>query len=217
MVRVQIRLRDLDYFTFKPTGIYQSMTANAAKKFQQKHTMDDGTPMIADGTIGTQSMEILFRHDVARADIAASIPIGSAREGEPVPAGELLGWEQVKSLLELNASYTITDYNTGETFSMVYVGGEHHAEMECADSFNAGIFREVFGGEYNYSKRPVTISINGRSIAASLYGWPHGEDHYSGNEMDGHTCLFFDGSLSHVGGLPDAEHAEMIYQAAGRS
>ena len=94
VVRVQIRLRDLDYFTFKPTGIYQSMTANAAKKFQQKHTMDDGTPMIADGTIGAQSMEILFRHDVARADIAASIPIGSAREGEPVPAGELLGWSR---------------------------------------------------------------------------------------------------------------------------
>lgn len=217
VVRVQIRLRDLDYFTFKPTGIYQSMTANAAKKFQQKHTMDDGTPMIADGTIGAQSMEILFRHDVARADIAASIPIGSSREGNPVPAGELVSWEQVQAMLELNASYTITDYNTGETFSMVYVGGEHHAEMECADAFNAGIFREVFGGEYNYSKRPVVISIGDRSIAASLYGWPHGEDHYGGNEMDGHTCLFFDGSLSHVGGLPDAEHTEMIYQAAGRS
>ena len=138
-------------------------------------------------------MEILFRHDVARADIAASIPIGSAGKGT-CACRELLGWEQVKSLLELNASYTITDYNTGETFSMVYVGGEHHAEMECADSFNAGIFREVFGGEYNYSKRPVIISINGRSIAASLYGWPHGEDHYSGNEMDGHTCLFLTGA-----------------------
>lgn len=92
VVRVQIRLRDLDYFTFKPTGIYQSMTANAAKKFQQKHTMDDGTPMIADGTIGAQSMEILFRHDVARADIAASIPIAApGKENLCLPANCWVG------------------------------------------------------------------------------------------------------------------------------
>ena len=51
VVRVQIRLRDLCYFNFKPTGIYQSMTANAAKAFQLKHTTDDGVPMISDGTI----------------------------------------------------------------------------------------------------------------------------------------------------------------------
>ena len=192
VVRVQIRLRDLDYFTFKPTGIYQSMTANAAKKFQQKHTMDDGTPMIADGTIGAAVHGDPVPPRRGPGGYCSQHPHRQQPGREnPVPAGELVGWEQVQALLELNASYTITDYNTGETFSMVYVGGEHHAEMECADAFNAGIFREVFGGEYNYSKRPVVISIGGRSIAASLYGWPHGEDHYSGNEMDGHTCLFF--------------------------
>ncbi|MFR3364124.1 MAG: peptidoglycan-binding domain-containing protein [Christensenellales bacterium] len=79
VVRVQIRLRDLCYFNFKPTGIYQSMTANAAKAFQLKHTTDDGVPMISDGTIGDQTMTILFRHGVSRADIAANIPIGTSQ------------------------------------------------------------------------------------------------------------------------------------------
>lgn len=215
--RVQIRLRDLDYFSFKPTGVFQSMTADAAKKFQQKHTMDDGSPMIADGTIGAQSMDILFRHTVSRADIAAEIPFGKSLEGTPSQKGELVAWSEVKSQLTPGTSYTITDYNTGATFSMAFTGGESHAEMECADAFNAGLYKDVFGGAYNYSKRSVLVNIGGRQIAASLFGWPHGADQYAANEMAGHACLFFDGSLSHVGSLPDAEHQELVFRAAGRS
>lgn len=217
VVRVQIRLRDLGYFNFKPTGVFQSMTADAAKKFQQKHTMDDGSPMIADGTIGPQSMAILFRHNVAQVDIAASIPFGKALEGEPTVTGELVAWNEVKGLLSTGSAYTITDYNTGTAFTMVYAGGENHAEMECKDAQNASIYKDIFGGEYNYSKRSVVVTINGRHIAASLSGWPHGSDSYPSNDMPGHTCLFFDGSLSHVGNLPDAEHQELVYKAAGRS
>lgn len=217
VMRVQIRLRDLGYFNFKPTGVFQSMTADAAKKFQQKHTMDDGSPMIADGTIGAQSMDILFRHNVSRVDIAASIPIGKALEGEPKLRGELVAWNEVKTLLSPGMVYTITDYNTGASFAMAYTGGESHAEMECQDAYNAGIYREVFGGEYNYSKRAVVVSAGGRQIAASLSGWPHGGDQYAANDMAGHACLFFEESLSHVGNLPDAEHQELIYRAAGRA
>ncbi len=217
VVRVQIRLRDLDYFNFKPTGIYQSMTADAAKEFQQKHTMDDGTPMVADGTIGSQSMDILFRHNVSRADIAASIPIGESLQGEAERVGELVSWSEVKELLVPGTAYSVFDYNTGVTFSMYFVSGEQHAEMECTDAYNAETYRNAFGGEYNFSKRPVVVTIEGRDIAASLSGWPHGEDHYSGNDMDGHACLYFDGSLSHVGDLPDAEHMELVYTAAGRA
>jgi peptidoglycan hydrolase-like protein with peptidoglycan-binding domain len=216
VLRVQIRLRDLGYFNFKPTGVFQSMTADAAKKFQQKHTMDDGSPMIADGTIGSQSMDILFRHSVARADIAADIPFGKSLEGEPAVTGELAPWSEVKPLLQVGTAYTITDYNTGSTFIMAFTGGESHAEMECTDAFNASLYKAAFGGEYNYSKRPVVVSISGRQIAASLSGWPHDSDQYTANEMGGHACLFFDGSLSHVGNLPDAEHQELVYKAAGR-
>ncbi len=217
VLRVQIRLRDLGYFNFKPTGVFQSMTADAAKKFQQKHTMDDGSPMIADGTIGPQSMDILFRHSVSQADIAASIPFGKALEGEATVKGELVAWDEVKPLLSVGTAYAIVDYNTGMSFIMAFTGGGNHAEMECQDAFNAGIYKEVFGGEYNYSKRSVVVTINGRKIAASLFGWPHGSDEYPANEMGGHACLFFDGSLSHVGSLPDAEHQELIYRAAGRA
>lgn len=216
VVRVQIRLRDLCYFSFKPTGKYQSMTANAAKAFQLKHTTDDGTAMISDGTIGTQTMDILFRHNVSRSDIQSSIPIGSSSVIDNPTLGEAVKWSNVRTSLAIGSSYLITDYNSGTTFYMVFTGGENHAEMECKDAFNTGVLKSIFGGEFNFSKRAVTVSVNGKQIAASLQGYPHGEDTYSSNDMNGHVCLFFDGSLSHVGSLPDAEHQELIYKAAGR-
>ena len=216
VVRVQIRLRDLCYFSFKPTGKYQSMTANAAKAFQLKHTTDDGAAMISDGTIGAQTMDILFRHNVSRSDIQSSIPIGTSSVMDNPTTGEAVSWDEVRSTLAIGSSYLITDYNTGTTFYMVFTGGENHAEMECKDAFNAGVLKGVFGGEFNFSKRAVTVSVNGKQIAASLQGYPHGEDTYGANDMSGHVCLFFDGSLSHVGSLPDAEHQELIYKASGR-
>jgi len=215
VVRVQIRLRDLCYFPFKPTGNYQSMTANAAKAFQLKHTTDDGAPMISDGTIGTQTMDILFRHSVDRADITAGIPIGATEASGTTINGELAVWSEVKPLLTEGAAYTITDFYTGASFSMMYTGGENHAEMEAADAASAAAFIAAFGGQYNFSKRPVTILIGARTIAASLYGYPHGQDKFAYNDMDGHVCLFFDGSLSNVSALPDAEHQETIRVAAG--
>ena len=137
VVRVQIRLRDLCYFSFKPTGKYQSMTANAAKAFQLKHTTDDGAAMISDGTIGAQTMDILFRHNVSRSDIQASIPIGTNSVIDNPTKGEALSWDEVRSTLSIGTSYLITDYNTGTTFYMVFTGGENHAEMECKDAYAA--------------------------------------------------------------------------------
>jgi len=216
VVRVQIRLRDLHYFSFKPTGKYQSMTADAAKAFQLKHTMDDGSPMISDGTIGAQTMSVLFRHDVTRADIAASIPIGTSQVKEGAVTGEALPWPEVKALLNPGSSYQVMDYNTGATFMVTFPGGENHAEVECGSAADSAVALQVFGGEYNFSKRAVTVSIDGRQIAASLQGYPHGSDTLPSNDMTGHMCLFFQNSLSHVGSLPDTEHQELVYKASGR-
>ena len=51
VVRIQLRLRELGYFDYKPTGNFQSMTVEATKKFQQNQTDANGLPIIADGTV----------------------------------------------------------------------------------------------------------------------------------------------------------------------
>lgn len=216
VVRIQLRLRELGYFDYKPTGNFQSMTVEATKKFQQNQTDANGLPIIADGTVGEQSRTFLFDHNTKRVDIAASIPIGQQLSGTASVTGELVPWNEVKTLLTEGQAYSVTDYNTGVQFDMTFCGGEMHAEVECANTVDTATFKEAFGGEFNYSKRPVVINIGGRLVAASLQGFPHGEDSVAANEMSGHVCMFFSGSLSHVGQLPDVEHATQVNKAAGR-
>lgn len=216
VVRVQLRLRELGYLNFKPTGNFLGMSVGATIAFQQSQSNLGGF-VSADGTVGPQTQNILFSARAVRAAIPAnvSMPIGPSLKGTPTVKGELVSWDEVKTMLTENQSYTVTDYNTGHTFNMTYLGGEGHAEVECTTSDDTYVFRTVFGGTYNYSKRPVVIKINGKSVAASLFGYPHGEDAVSGNDMDGITCLYFDDSVSHVGHVSDIEHQKQVFTAAG--
>jgi hypothetical protein len=219
VVRIQTRLRDLGYFLFKPTGKFQTMTVNAVINFQKQQTGSDGRGIMSDGTVGEQSLAILFSRNARRAPIAAEvkIPIGPGATGANSQYGALVNWNEVKTLLETGKTYAMLDFNTGKTYNMIYTGGEKHAEMECASAEDTAVYKEIFGGVFSFFKRPTLIMCDGRYIAASLQGQPHGSDTVASNGMTGHACLFFEGSTSHVGSLPDVEHLNQIYKAAGRS
>lgn len=216
---LQTRMRELDYFHFKPTGSFRSMTREAVIEFQKNQEAKNGTAIIADGTVGEQSMQILFSHKAVRAPIAPDvhIPIGNKANGSQTQVGKLTAWEEIATQLVVGNTYVLIDFNTGTTFNMIYTGGLHHAEMECATANDATTYKETFGGEYNYSKRSMLITVSGTLIACSLQGQPHGEDTVARNDMNGHACLYFDGSKSHVGALSDVEHINNIYTAAGKS
>lgn len=216
VVRIQMRLRELGYFNFKPTGNFQTMTVDATIKFQQRQLDANGQSIIADGTVGPQSMGLLFSANAARAEIVANIPVGPSLQGTPTVLGELTDWSEVKTMLVKGNSYTVTDFNTGNQFHLTYTGGGNHAEMECSSAPDTILLKEVFGDDFSFFKRPAVISINGKNVAASLQGSPHGNDTISANDMDGHLCMFFNGSTSHVSNLPDVEHASQVYKAAGR-
>ncbi|NLB61579.1 MAG: peptidoglycan-binding protein, partial [Clostridiales bacterium] len=211
VVRVQLRLRELDYLYFKPTGNFKGMTVNSVMQFQTR----EGLPV--DGTAGEQTQTILFSARALRALIPDSthIPIGPSYQSNHEIKGSIVVWDTIKSELIVGKSYRVMDYNTGKVFFMTYTGGTNHAEMECTSSKDMEIFLQVFGGVVNYSKRPVVIGVSGKDVAASLFGFPHGTDTITNNDMDGHTCMFFQGSVSHVGGIADVEHQRQIYAASG--
>lgn len=215
---IQVRLRELGYFIYKSTGRFQSMTRLATIEFQKNQTDDDGNQIISDGTIGQQTLDILFSPRAVRANIATEvhIPIGKKADGSQKETGERLEWSAVQQELEAGKTYELMDFNTGKVFSMTYTGGASHAEMECPDGDNTHIYRDVFGGEFNYSKRPMLIKLGGRYVACSLQGEPHGEDTISMNDMSGHACLYFYNSKSHVGNLADVEHMNNVYTASGQ-
>lgn len=216
--RVQIRLRELDYLHFKPTGSFKGMTVSATIAFQQTQETEDGGWVAADGEAGEQTQSILFSARARRAAIPSDVvlPSGAGLSGTPAVQGDIMSWSEIKSKLNNGSSYKLFDYNTGKSFRIKYLGGEGHAEVECSTVEDTAAFLEVFGGEFNYSKRSMVFQLNDDTfIAASMIGSPHGSDAVPGNDMDGHTCLFFDGSLSHVGMITDVEHQKQIYIAAG--
>lgn len=216
IVRIQIRLRELGYFNFKATGAYRGMTADSVKAFQSRY-YDQGEDIYVDGRMGEQSINRLFAFDALRADIPdyVNMPKGPAEQISMQP-GEVLAWQEVKRMLVEERSYTVTDFYTGITFSVRFSGGENHAEVETASSNETSKFMQICGSDYNFLKRPVLINIDGREVAASIQCYPHGEDVISQNDMAGHVCLFFEGSLSHVGNFPDVEHNLNISIASGR-
>ena len=217
VVRIQTRLRELGYLNFKPTGSYKSMTVDAVKAFQ-KNYRDSGYEMQVDGRMGEQSLDLLFKYEAMRASLSGiSIPAGPNHGSSTMKAtGELVPWSTVKDLLRPNTEYKFIDCYTGNTFRLVFVEGENHAEMESASINETSNFLLICGKEVNFLKRPVVVEIDGRKIAASVQCWPHGQDYISGNAMHGHVCVYFDGSLSSVGNLPDVEHNENIHKAMGQ-
>lgn len=216
IVRIQIRLRELGYFNFKPTGNYQNMTVECARRFQQLQLDENGQAIIADGTIGAQSMSLLFSKTAKRNDIDAAIPFGPPLTGTPTITGTTVGWDELKPKLMQNKQYLFTDYNTGNTFYMTLANADNHAEMECSTAEDTAMFLSCFGGAFNFSKRPMVMHLDNTLIAASMQGEPHGEDTIPGNSMEGHVCVYFTGSTSNVGSLPDVEHMNQIRNAAGQ-
>ena len=216
IVRIQLRLRELGYLCYRPTGIFRSMTVDAVKAFQTRCGAF-GNNLSVDGMIGPETMKALFSQTAPKVRIPDSVhmPRGPVSDRLKV-SGQLAEWSVIKTQLTEGSAYTVTDCNTGESFRLVFTGGQNHAEMELANEEQKAAFDLICGGEYNFLKRPVVVEINGVLIAASIQCWPHGEDSKDGNGMEGHVCVFFEGSLSHVGMMPDVEHNSNIYQAAGR-
>ena len=216
IVRIQLRLRELGYFCFKPTGAYRSMTVKAIEVFQ-KRCSDIGNSLAVDGRIGPETMRRLFEKNAPKVRIPDSVHIPKGPTADRVKqTGQIMQWSEVKKLLVPGSVLTVTDCYTGKTFELVFAGGNSHAEMELAAASEKDVFDTISGSAYNFLKRPVLVMINGVNVAASMQCWPHGSDTRDNNGMDGHVCVYFEGSCSHVGTLPDLEHAANIKLASGR-
>lgn len=213
VLRIQNRLIDLDYFFFKTTGTFGSMTRESIIRFQEVNEV------MADGVVGEETYALLFSNDAKRNSIPAAvhIPFGPTSSEAKAEYGQLADWDEVvDQSLRAGDSVTITDLNTGQTLKMTRTGGTHHAKMETSSSADTETFLTIFGDEFNWSKRPVTVEIGGILYAASLQGMPYGQDIQSGNNMEGSCALFFQNSRSDSTNLIDEEHRRTVLRASGQ-
>lgn len=220
VLRIQQRLIELEYFAFKCTGSFGGMTRQALINFQSLNGI------MADGTAGEETQDLLFSKAADNLPIrnpipaAVKMPIGSSTTAGDVPPvlGEQADWfEVIDKAMALGESFTVTDLTDQKTFSVIRTGGINHARIETASATDTQTFLSVFGGEYNWSKRPVIVDIGNIQYAASLQGMPAGDDQISSNGMGGSCALYFWGSLSDISGLPDVEHRYSVSKATSAS
>ncbi len=132
-----------------------------------------------------------------------------------VSKGEYLGWfDEVQYIFEKGAIATITDVATGKTFKVKRYQGHNHADVEPLTAEDTAVMKSLYGS-WSWDRRSVIVSVNGRNIAGSMNGMPHGNGSISNNNFNGHFCIHFKGSKTHAGNKVDSTHQAMVKKAAG--
>jgi LysM repeat protein len=132
------------------------------------------------------------------------------------PYGEYLDWfEAAQYLFPINAVAKVTDFRTGKSFKVKRTIGAFHSDTEPLTAADAAIIKQIWGGNYSWSVRPVIVEVNGRKIAASMSSMPHSIDTITSNNFPGHFDIHFRNSLRHKDSQIDARHQEAVKVAAG--
>ena len=150
---------------------------------------------------------------------------------------ELLDWwESADKQFEKGVSVVVVDADTGKSFEAVRTYGSNHADAETLTAADTAVMKEIWGGEWSWERRAVTILINGKKLAASASGMPHaglestpeGEsvenrsgdfgtgtnlDKIKGNDMDGHFDIHFLNSRTHGTDIIDEKHQQMVQKS----
>ena len=202
VVRIQTRLFDLGFYTYKPTGSYQTVTRSAVVAYQA------ASGIMSDGSIGAESMRTLFSRAAKRINFHAEVPLTFTAQGAITQKGNTLSWDAVREKLQPGESYRLRNAATGEDVTLLFESGDHHAEMTLPAPFAAhnaavSMLTRWLGSTDSFYKCAVLLELDGQWIAASMQ-W-NGENR---------VCVYVSGSTSHVLNLNDVEHEANIRKAS---
>ncbi len=195
---VQMRLSDLGFYTYKPTGSFQTVTKSAVVAYQA------ASGIMSDGSIGEETLNALFSRGAKRVDFHAEIPLTYTAQGAIAQKGDPVSWDVIKAKLTAGESYTLINAATGDSVTLVFESGEGHAELTLPSGAAARItavstLTRWLGSTNSFYKCAVLFELDGQRVAASMQ--------WDGQER---VCVYFRDSVSHVLSLPDAEHAANI-------
>lgn len=153
--------------------------------------------------------------------------------------GEVLDWfKEAQYVFPIGKSGKLIDIATGKSFMVKRTMGASHSDTETLSEQDSQIMKDIFGGSWNWARRPFILESDGRRFAVSISGMPHAgvdgvpylqnvdnrSDNYgtgpnydsiAGNGMDGHFDLYFLNSQRHVDNQIDPGHQYDILAAGG--
>lgn len=128
---------------------------------------------------------------------------------------ELSDWWTVASKVFARGDVaTVTDVATGISYQVLRSGGTNHADVQPLTAADTVKMKKIYGGAWSWSRRAIIVTIDGRSLAASQNGMPHGNQTIYNNNFPGHFCIHFLNSRTHGTNRVDAAHQAAIQRAA---
>ena len=128
---------------------------------------------------------------------------------------ELLDWSGGgKSLMKSGTIVTVTDVSTGIQYKIRVMSSGSHSDVEPLTADDTARKRQTRGGSWSWSPRAIWLTFeNGRTIAASANGMPHGGSSISGNNFSGHFCIHLLNSRNHFNNRVDTGHQNQVRRA----
>jgi SH3-like domain-containing protein len=119
-------------------------------------------------------------------------------------------WSEGKRMMRPGTRATLTDVKTGISFNIRVMSSGNHADVEPLTADDTAAMRRIRGGKWNWNPRASLLTVNGRTIAVSVNGMPHGGSTIRGNNFNGHFCMHFLNSRNHYNNRVDSGHKRQI-------
>ncbi len=127
---------------------------------------------------------------------------------------QLIDWSEAKNIFTIGVPAKVYDVYSGITYFVKSFSNGHHADVEPVSKEDTSLLKETYGGSWSWDPRPVWVTINGYTMAASINGMPHGSGTNPNNGMDGQVCIHFKGSTTHNGNTSfGQEHQKALIEA----
>ncbi len=205
--KLQQALYDRGFLTKKSdiTSIFDTATRDAVKEYQQ------ALGLAADGVAGTVTLDSIY-------DSSNKVEKANADFYKLKGTVVLLDWfKGGAEWLAKGSRFTVTDVRTGKSFRARRFGGWYHADSEPCTAYDAKIMKSLEG--YSWNRRPIWVTYNGKTVAASMHTMPHMVDPTPGDGFNGHFCIHLYHSKVHETSAECSRHQSCVMEAyrAGRA
>ena len=183
-------------------GTFNEATRQAVRTFQADHGLT------VDGVAGQLTLAALY---------------GTVAYDSTLYPVEKVTWSVANKVWARGTVAMITDVQTGLSFASKRYAGGSHADVEPLTAADTAIMCRIYGVETSqdiaeqnlYQRRPLWVTISGRTLAASMYGVPHnpGGDTLPDNDYTGQFCVHFVDSRKHNTNEVDKDHQAAINYA----
>ena len=199
--RLQKKLYDRGFMSKRDmSGVYDSATRKAVLEYQKKAGLSS-----ADGIAGAETLNSVF-------DSTNKLTKENATFTKLKGSVVLLDWFKGGSdWLNKGAKFTVTDVRTGKSFRARRFGGWYHADSEPITKEDTAVMKSLEG--FSWNRRPIWVTYNGKTVAASMHTMPHMANPTKSNGFDGHFCIHLLNSKVHANSKACPRHQACVQEA----